>query len=207
MMFLPGQKLVVASHNPGKVIEIGALLAPHGLKVRSAAELNLPEPNENGTSFAANAEIKASAACNATGLTAIADDSGLVVPILGGAPGIYSARWAGPSKDFKVAIERLEQELAARDAAAHFVCALAVAWPHSLCDIFEGKVFGTVLFPPRGENGFGYDPIFQPHGGDQTFGEMHPEEKDLISHRASAFAKLRKKYFGLGSNATDNNIN
>ena len=171
MMFLPGQKLVVASHNPGKVAEIGALLAPHGLKISSAAELNLPEPEENGASFAANAAIKASAACNATGLTTVADDSGLVVPILSGAPGIYSARWAGPSKDFKVAIGRLEQELAARDSRAHFVCALAVAWPHGPCDIFEGKVFGTVLFPPRGENGFGYDSIFQPRGGDQTFGE------------------------------------
>ena len=205
MMFLPGQKLVVASHNPGKVAEIGALLAPHGLKISSAAELNLPEPEEKGASFAANAAIKASAACNATGLTAVADDSGLVVPILSGAPGIYSARWAGPSKDFKVAIGRLEQELAARDSGAHFVCALAVAWPHGPCDIFEGKVFGTVLFPPRGENGFGYDSIFQPRGGDQTFGEMRPEEKDLISHRASAFAKLRKKYFGLRSDVPDNN--
>jgi len=207
MMFVPDQTLVVASHNPGKVTEIGALLAPHSLKVRSAAELNLPEPDENGTSFAANATIKASAACNATGLTAIADDSGLVVPILSGAPGIYSARWAGSGKDFKVAIARLEQELGTRDPTAHFVCALAVAWPHGPCDIFEGKVFGSVSFPPRGENGFGYDPIFQPRGGVQTFGEMHPEEKDVISHRASAFAKLRKKYFDVGSDVLDNNIN
>lgn len=206
MIFLPGQELIVASHNPGKVIEIEALLAPHGLKVISAAKLNLPEPEENGASFAANAAIKASAACNATGLTAIADDSGLVVPLLSGAPGIYSARWAGPSKDFKVAIARLERELAGRDATAHFVCALAVAWPNGPCDIFEGKVFGTLLFPPRGEKGFGYDPIFQPLGSNRTFGEMRPEEKDLISHRASAFTKLRKTYFDPGSDAPDSNI-
>ena len=192
MMFVPDQTLVVASHNPGKVTEIEALLAPHGLKVSSAAELNLPEPDESGTSFAANATIKASAACNATGLAAIADDSGLVVPTLAGAPGIYSARWAGPSKDFKVAIARLEQELGTRDPTAHFVCALAVAWPHGPCDIFEGKVFGRVSFPPRGKNGFGYDPIFIPSGYTKTFSEMEPELKMSIDHRFKAFLKIKK---------------
>ena len=174
-MFSLGQKLIVASHNPGKVTEIKALLEPHSVEVSSAAELNLPEPDENGASFSANARIKATTACNTTGLTVIADDSGLVVPTLNGAPGVYSARWAGPGKDFKVAIKRLAQELGARDPAAHFVCALAVAWPHGPCDIFEGKVFGTLVFPPRGKNGFGYDPIFQPRGGNQTFGEMRPD--------------------------------
>ena len=205
-MFSLGQKLIVASHNPGKVTEIKALLEPHSVEVSSAAELNLPEPDENGTSFSANATIKATTACSTTGLTAIADDSGLVVPTLNGAPGIYSARWAGPGKDFKVAITRLAQELGTRDPAAHFVCALAVAWPHGPCDVFEGKVFGILVFPPRGKNGFGYDPIFQPRGSNQTFGEIRPEEKHLISHRASAFTKFCTKYFNLRSDVHSNGI-
>ena len=195
MRSLSDRELVVASHNPGKVREIEALLAPHGVRVSSAAKFNLAEPNETGTSFSANARIKATAASDTTGFAAIADDSGLVVPALNGAPGVYSARWAGPRKDFSIAITRLERELGTRDRAAHFVCVLAIAWPGGPCQIFQGKAFGTLVFPPRGGNGFGYDPIFQPRETNQTYGEMQPKAKHLISHRGSAFAKLSRKYF------------
>ena len=192
MRSLSDRELVVASHNPGKVREIEALLAPHGVRVSSAAKFNLSEPDETGTSFAANAKIKATAACDTTGLAAIADDSGLVVPALNGAPGVYSARWAGPRKDFSIAITRLERELGTRDRAAHFVCVLAIAWPGGPCQIFQGKAFGTLVFPPRGGNGFGYDPIFIPDGHNQTFGEMKFKLKMSIDHRFKAFLKIKK---------------
>ena len=193
MMLARGSTLVVASHNPGKVREIRDLLAPVGLETKGAAELALPEPEETGTTFAANAELKARAAAAASGLPALADDSGLAVAALGGAPGIYSARWAGPSKDFAVAMTRVERELDAmnaRDRSAKFVCALAFAAPGGRCDIFEGEVHGTLTFPPRGARGFGYDPIFVADGMSETFGEIEPAQKHAISHRARAFAKL-----------------
>lgn len=186
-----GGRLVVASHNAGKVREIRELLAPFGADVVSAGELDLPEPEETGTTFAANAELKALAAAQAAGLPALSDDSGLAVEALGGAPGIYSARWAGPSKDFGVAMRRIEDELAGHDdRRAHFVCALTLAWPDGHCETFEGRVDGTLVWPPRGERGFGYDPVFQPEGHAATFAEMEPAAKHAMSHRARAFALL-----------------
>jgi len=183
--------LVIASHNPGKVREIGDLLEPFGTRVFSAGEMNLPEPVEDGDSFRANAEIKALAAATAAALPALADDSGLVVPALGGQPGIYSARWAGPEKDFSVAMRRVEDELAGKDDhSAYFVAALTLAWPDGHMETFEGRVDGTLVWPPRGDRGFGYDPIFLPHGYDITFGEFEPAEKHKISHRADAFRQL-----------------
>jgi XTP/dITP diphosphohydrolase len=188
-------QLVIASHNSGKVREIGALLAPHGVEVVSAGELNLPEPEETGATFAENAALKAHAAATASGLPALADDSGLVVPALGGAPGIYSARWAGPTRDFGHAmaeVERKLQELGATSdqRRAHFFCTLALAWPDGHAEIFEGEVHGRLVWPPRGRRGFGYDPVFLPDGRDETFGEMDPDAKHAISHRAMAFKKL-----------------
>ena len=197
MASLLNREVVVASHNPGKVIEIQTLLVPHAVRISSAIKFDLAEPDETGTTFAANARLKAVAARDSTGLTAIADDSGLVVPALGGAPGIYSARWAGPSKNFSMAIERLKKELGAKSPSAHFICALAVAWPEGPCELFEGRVFGTLIFPPRGQNGFGYDPIFRPRGSEQTFAEMQPAQKEQISHRKNAFSKLSKRCFGM----------
>ena len=192
-----GGRLVVASHNPGKVREIGDLLRPFGFKAVSAAELGLPEPEETGSTFRENAELKARAAALAARLPALADDSGLVVPALGGAPGIYSARWSGPSKDFRVAMERVQAELGgSADRRAHFICALAMAWPDGHVESFEGRVDGTLVWPPRGTHGFGYDPMFLPEGGDLTFGEMEPEAKHKISHRARAFAQLTARCFG-----------
>jgi XTP/dITP diphosphohydrolase len=194
----PG-KLVVASHNSGKVREIAPLLAPFGVETVSAASLGLPEPPETGTSFAANAELKARAAADLSGLAAIADDSGLCVDALNGEPGIYSARWAGPEKDFSLAMRLVEQHLreagpeAGRDA--HFICALAVAWPDGDIASFEGRVDGSLVWPPRGGRGFGYDPIFVPLGGTQTYGEIDPEEKHATSHRARAFTKLVEALF------------
>lgn len=188
---LDASRLVVASHNPGKVVEIRALLEPFDIDAVSAGDLGLPEPEETGDSFVANAELKARAASGAAGEPALADDSGLVVPALGGAPGIYSARWAGPAKDFSVAMARVEQELrAANQADAHFVCALALCWPDGHCEIFEGTVHGHLTFPPRGDRGFGYDPIFVPNGNAISFGEMDPADKDQLSHRADAFRQL-----------------
>ena len=163
-------KIVIASHNAGKVREIKMLLEPLGLHVISAAELDLPEPLENGKTFSANAIIKAKAARDTTNLLSLADDSGLVVPALDGAPGVYSARWAGPKKDYHAAMERIVNELSGRKPAAHFVCALALAWPDGSYEHFEGTIRGSIVFPPRGKNGFGYDPIFQPYGWLQTFG-------------------------------------
>lgn len=188
----PG-RLVIASHNPGKVREIAALLDGHGLDVVSARELDLPEPEETGTTFVMNAELKARAAADLSGLPALADDSGLCVEALGGDPGIFSARWAGESKDFDVAMRRIEEKLAAIDDAprtAHFVCALALAWPDGHVEWFEGRVDGTLVSPPRGTKGFGYDPMFVPLGRDETFGEMDQDEKHTISHRADAFRQL-----------------
>jgi len=193
MMLGRGSTLVVASHNPGKVREIRDLLAPFGIETKGAAELGLPEPEETGTTFAANAELKARAAAEASGLPALADDSGLAVAALGGAPGIYSARWAGEAKDFSLAMARVERELDAmnaRDRSAKFVCALALATPGGPCEIFEGEVHGTLVFPQRGTRGFGYDPIFIADGMAETFGEIAPAQKHAISHRARAFAKL-----------------
>jgi len=189
------KKLVVASHNPGKVAEIAALLAPLGTEVVSAAQLGLAEPVETGETFAANALVKARAAAEAAGLPALADDSGLVVPALDGAPGIYSARWAGPDGDFNAAMARVHDEIGARDRHAWFACALALCWPDGHCEIFEGRVDGTLVWPPRGKRGFGYDPMFLPAGDEETFGEMDPDAKHRISHRADAFAKLVRACF------------
>jgi len=185
-----GGRLVIASHNSGKVEEIGALLAPFGVAAVAAASLGLAEPEETGDSFAANAALKARAAAKASGLPALADDSGLVVPALGGAPGIYSSRWAGPEKDFGAAMARVERELGDRDRRAAFVAVLALAWPDDHAELFRGEARGRLVWPPRGGRGFGYDPMFVPDGGNLTFGEIEPAEKHRISHRARAFAKL-----------------
>jgi XTP/dITP diphosphohydrolase len=188
-----GATLVVASHNQGKVREINDLLAPFCIATRGAAELGLAEPEETETTFAGNAALKARAAADASGLPALADDSGLAVTALDGAPGIYSARWAGAAKDFGFAIQRVERELrekSARDLSAKFVCALALAEPGKEPEIFEGEVHGHLVFPPRGTKGFGYDPIFVADGMSETFGEMEPARKHAMSHRARAFAKL-----------------
>jgi XTP/dITP diphosphohydrolase len=182
--------LVIASHNRGKVAEIAELLAPFGVVTVAAATLGLPEPEETGDSFEANAALKAQAAATASGRAALADDSGLVVPALRGAPGIHSARWAGPEKDFFQAMQRVERELADRDRAAHFVAVLALARPGAGTALFRGEVAGRLVWPPRGDRGFGYDPIFVPDGYAATFGEMEPSEKHRISHRARAFARL-----------------
>jgi len=195
-------KLVIASHNPDKVREIAALLAPHGLNVVSAASLGLPEPAETGATFTENAVLKATAAAAASGLPVLADDSGISVTALGGQPGIYSARWAGPNKDFAVAMRRVEQELGveqelagATDRSATFVSVLCLAWPDGRYETFEGRVEGTLVWPPRGDNGFGYDPMFMPEDRQQTFGEMEPAAKHALSHRARAFAKLLARGF------------
>lgn len=188
---LSSGRLVIASHNQGKVREIGELLAPFGVEVVSAGALGLPEPEETGTTFVANAELKAHAAAHAAGLPALADDSGLAVEALGGDPGIYSARWAGPSKDFTAAMELVNDRLDANpDRRARFVCALALAWPDGHCETFEGVVEGELVWPPRGKAGFGYDPMFLPAGKSETFGEMDAQAKHAISHRADAFRKL-----------------
>lgn len=182
--------IVVASHNPGKVREIAELLQPFAVKVTAAAELQLDEPEETGSTFAENAAIKALAGAGKAGLPALADDSGLVVPALDGAPGIRSARWAGEQRDFRLAMRRLEEALGDRDPSAHFTAALVLAWPDGHMECFEGKVFGRLVWPGRGDRGFGYDPIFLADGRDLTFGEMEPAEKHGISHRAVAFKKL-----------------
>ena len=195
---LRGSKLVVATHNPGKVVEINTLIAPYGLEAIAAGALGLPEPDETGTMFASNARIKARAAADAAGLPALADDSGLCIDALDGAPGIFSARWGGTSKDFSAAMERVNRELELRgarlpsDRAAHFVSALCLSWPGGEDQIFEGRAFGEVVWPPRGNLGFGYDPIFVPDGYKQTFGELDAATKDRISHRARAFDKFMR---------------
>ena len=193
-----GPKLVIATHNAGKLREIRELLAPHGIECVGAAELGLPEPEEIGNTFIDNAELKAREAADLSGLPALADDSGLSVDALHGLPGIFSARWAEDdegNRDFGRAMERVRGEVeAAGDEAshdAHFVCALAIAWPDDgQTESFEGKVFGTLSWPPRGDRGFGYDPIFVANGMDKTFAEIEPTEKHAISHRAEAFRKL-----------------
>ena len=189
---VPG-KLVLASHNAGKLREIAPLVAPFGIDPVSAGDLGLPEPEETGDSFIANAALKALAAAQATGLPALADDSGLAVTALGGAPGLHSARWAGEPRDFDRAMARVERELGesgSDDRSAAFVCALAIAWPDGHVESFEGIIRGTLVFPPRGDRGFGYDPIFVPEGRNETFAEIDPAEKHRISHRARAFAQL-----------------
>jgi len=184
---------VIATHNPGKLVEIEALVAPFGIAVVSAGALGLPEPEETGTSFEANAELKARAAVAASGLPALADDSGIVVHALDGAPGIYSARWAGPTRDFAVAMAKVEQELAgAADRRAYFVAVLALAWPGGNAETWRGEVHGHLVWPPLGDRGFGYDPMFVPAGHTMTFGEMAPAAKHGISHRARAFEKFRQ---------------
>ncbi len=188
-----GARLVVATHNPGKVRELIEILEGR-FDLVSAGELNLPEPEETETTFVGNALLKARAAADASGLVALADDSGLSVTALDGAPGIFSARWAGPEKDFAMAMRKVEQrleEVGADNVSAWFTSALAVAWPHGPAVVVEGRVDGALTFPPRGEKGFGYDPIFIPQGHDVTFGEMDPAAKDGMSHRARAFEKLK----------------
>jgi len=186
-----GDRLVLATHNPGKLREIAALIAPFGVIASSADALGVAEPEETGATFEANAALKAHAAAEATGLPALADDSGLVVPVLGGDPGIYSARWAGPEKDFSLAMRRVEEALAGKsDRRAFFVAVLALAWPDGHLEGFRGEAHGTLVWPPRGERGFGYDPMFLPDGGMLTYGEMDPDEKHRISHRAAAFRQL-----------------
>ena len=197
--------VIIATHNPGKLAEMRELLAPYNIAATSAAELNLPEPDETGTTFAANARIKAMAAANATGRAAFADDSGLCVDALGGNPGIYSARWAGPDKDFRGAMNQIQTLLIEKGATkpeqrrAHFVAALCIAWPDGHVEEVEGRVDGVVIWPPKGTAGFGYDPLFLPDGHERTFGEMTADEKHGLppkgmglSHRARAFVMLAK---------------
>ncbi len=185
----PG-RLVLATHNPGKVVELAELLNPHGLDVVSAGDMGLPEPDETETTFIGNARLKALAAATASGLPAIADDSGLCVDALGGAPGIYSARWAGPGKDFSVAMAQVNDKLGDKPRTAHFICALCVAWPDGHTEVVEGRVDGTLVWPPRGANGFGYDPMFLMDGKAATYGEMPRAEKEADNHRARAFSQL-----------------
>ena len=183
-------ELIIATHNPGKLREIAQLFEPFGVQALSAGELGLLEPMEDGLTFIANAEIKARAAVENSDKPAVSDDSGLVVPALGGDPGIYSARWAGPDKNFNVAMKRVQDELGNKDRGAYFVAALALAWPDGHIEVFEGTVHGTLVWPPRGDLGFGYDPMFQPNGYNITFGEFEPSAKHAISHRADAFNQL-----------------
>jgi XTP/dITP diphosphohydrolase len=193
----PGARLVAATHNPGKAAELAALLGGR-FELVAAGELGLAEPDEAETTFAGNALLKARAAADASGLIALADDSGLSVRALDGQPGIYSARWAGPQKDFALAMAKVEERLTAsesEDRFAWFTCALALAWPKGPAVVVEGRIDGALSFPPRGTLGFGYDPIFTPEGYHQTFGEMDPQAKDAISHRARAFAKLQAALF------------
>lgn len=192
-----GARLVLASHNPGKLREIRELVAPHCVEVVLANELGLPEPEETAPDFAGNAQLKALAAATASDLPALADDSGFCVAALGGAPGVVSARWAGPNKDFSAAMARVHDEMGvATDRRAWFVSALCLAWPDGHADTFYGRVEGTVVWPPRGGRGFGYDPIFMPAGGTETYGEMDPDLKGRTSHRARAFAQLLAACFG-----------
>lgn len=195
LFLTPGTPLVIASNNAGKVREIAELLAPYQLRVTSAAEHSLPEPEETGSTFAANSEIKARATMEATGLASLADDSGLSVEVLNGAPGIYSARWAGENKDFLKAMQRIHKEVTALGVpasawGASFICDLCLCLPDGGVYHFEGKVDGRLTFPPRGENGFGYDPIFIPENENRTFAEMPAQEKHALSHRAHAFARF-----------------
>ncbi|HME30638.1 MAG TPA: RdgB/HAM1 family non-canonical purine NTP pyrophosphatase [Pseudolabrys sp.] len=195
--------VVIATHNSGKLQEIRDLLAPYGIAAEAAGDLGLPEPQETGKTFAANVRIKAVAAARASGKVSFADDSGLVIDALDGEPGIHSARWAGPDKDFRAAMNRIQTLLIQRGAKspeqrrAHFVAALCLAWPDDHVEVFEGRVDGVIVWPPRGDRGFGYDPLFRPDGFDRTFGQMSADEKhglppqgQGLSHRARAFLKL-----------------
>ncbi len=191
-----GGTLVIATHNKGKLVEMEDLLRPFGITAVSAGQLNLPEPEETGTTFEANAELKARAAVEASGLPALADDSGIVIAGLGGAPGIYSARWA-VNKEFGPAMDRVERELGDnRDRSAYFVAVLALAWPDGYMETFRGEIHGSVIFPGRGTRGFGYDPIFLPAGETQTFGELDSEARMRVSHRTIAFRQLAAACFG-----------
>ena len=210
MRKLDGTRIVVASHNKGKLAEIAALLAPYGLEARSAAEYDLPEPEETGTRFEENAYIKAFAAAEATGLPALSDDSGLCIDALGGAPGVYTADWAekpdGTGRDFAMAMEKTENKLRAAGAltpdarTGHFVSVLCLVWPDGHAEYFRGEVNGTLVWPPRGDKGHGYDPVFMPDGFDRTFGEMDQDEKNgvetTLSHRARSFALFEKAMLG-----------
>jgi len=189
----PGARLVVATHNPGKARELAEILGG-GFQIATAGELGLREPEETESTFAGNALLKARLAADASGRIALADDSGLSVRALDGQPGVYSARWAGPGRDFPLAMAKVEERLGAAesdDLAAWFTCALALAWPDGPAVVVEGRVDGSLTFPPRGDRGFGYDPIFVPEGRRETFGEMDPAEKEQMSHRSRAFAKLK----------------
>ncbi len=202
---------MIATHNPGKLWEMRGLLEPYGIDSMSAGDLGIPEPEETGTTFRENARIKAEASAQAAKLPAFADDSGLCVEALSGAPGIYSARWAGPDRDFRMAMEKVNQRLVACGATApearraYFIAALCVAWPDGHVEEFEGRVDGTLIWPPRGDKGFGYDPMFLPDGQDLTFGEMMSVEKHRLppagrglSHRARAFLELAEACLGKG---------
>lgn len=208
-----GSQLVVASHNPGKVWEINQLIAPYGLAAVSAGELGLAEPDETETTFAGNALLKARAASAGSGLAALADDSGLEVGVLGGAPGIYSARWAGPARDFGLAMSKLAQEVTSRHGwvapgpRANFISVLCVVWPDGEHRLFEGRVDGHLVWPPRGGNGFGYDPMFIADGETLTFGEMEPKQKYAISHRTRAFAAFKRDCLEAGDGATGDGPN
>ncbi len=192
-------ELVIATHNPGKAGEISDLLKPYVSKFLTSKELNLPEPEEIGETFVDNAILKATAAARVSGKPALADDSGLVVNALNGAPGVYSARWAGPEKDFSAAMKKIHEKLGnAEDRSASFICALALAWPDGHAESFEGEISGSLVWPPRGGKGFGYDPIFAPDGHERTFAEMSAQEKHSMSHRARAFGKLVKACFDDG---------
>lgn len=196
---LRSDRLLIATHNAGKLREISALMAPYGVACLSPAEFGLIEPEETEATFAGNAALKALAAARGSGILALADDSGLEVAALGGAPGVHSARWAGPERDFGRAMDRVRSELesgGARDYSARFVCALALAWPDGHAEVFTGEVKGDLVFPGRGDQGFGYDPIFVPAGGERTFGEIAPGEKHAISHRADAFRRLVEACLG-----------
>lgn len=196
---LSNTRLVVASHNTGKVREISELIAPWNLDAVSAAAMNLPEPEETETTFVGNALLKARAAARGSGLPALADDSGLCVEALGGDPGVYSARWAGPDKDFARAMQDVHRRMQAvpgASTAAWFICVLALAWPDGEEVAFEGRVDGKIVWPPRGSRGFGYDPMFVPQGYQQTFGEMDPVAKHAMSHRARAFSKFVEACLG-----------
>lgn len=191
MRVFDGEELLIATHNAGKAREISELLSPYVEKFYTAGELGLPEPEETGATFEENAILKAQAAAQASGKVSLADDSGLAVNALRGNPGIYSARWGGPNKDFDLAMNKVNEKLQDHaDKSAYFVCVLALGWPDGHTDVYEGRVNGQIVWPKRGDKGFGYDPIFQADGYDVTFAEMEPEEKHAISHRADAFAKL-----------------
>ena len=193
MRIFDGDELLIATHNSGKAREISELLAPYVKTFVTAGDLDLPEPEETGKTFAENAILKAQAAAQASGKVSLADDSGLAVNALNGDPGIYSARWGGPKKDFNLAMQKVHEALGdTEDRSAYFVCVLALGWPDGHSEVFEGRINGTIVWPMRGDNGFGYDPVFQADGYDITFAEMEPSDKHAISHRANAFELLVK---------------